>query len=482
MIKRIRIILVLVFVSILGLVALQIFWNTKFYDINREQLVKELNLALEKSVKMEMSARYANEVSNLLPGTDTSSFIIVRDTVPQQKLDSLLRLVNKKEIGSAKFSMSVTPLQGSISGLDSIPDKIEFRLKEMIGKLLMADKTSNKQINLSRIDSLFALELQARDIELDYFLEVYDHLSGKVAVKSDRTSTNKAYLTSRNIPATLSGDKSVRVVCTNLSQVIMTQVGWGGVASALLFVLIMSCFVYMLKTIFKQKQLSQIKTDFINNMTHELKTPISTVSAIVESMQRFGVLNDRDKAMKYLDVSQNELGRLTGLVEKVLNMAREERTPMKINREEIDVREICENIINSQTIKQEEKNVKFLLDIDDEASKIHADRFHMVNVIQNLLENSIKYSGDQVTISIICKRQKEGVKLLLRDNGIGISKKHQTKVFEQFYRVPTGDVHNVKGFGLGLHYVKNIVEKHGGKVYLQSEINKGSTFTIILPD
>jgi two-component system phosphate regulon sensor histidine kinase PhoR len=198
-------------------------------------------------------------------------------------------------------------------------------------------------------------------------------------------------------------------------------------------------------------------------------------------MQNFGVLEDKEKTNKYLGVSQKELGRLSGLVEKVLNMAREEREPLKMSPEELNMREVCDNIVNSQSIKQAEKEITFDVKITEEAEKLNADRFHMVNVMQNLIENSLKYSDNPVIIRIVCERKQDFLSISVSDNGIGIPKKHQGKVFDQFYRVPTGDVHNVKGFGLGLHYVRNIVEKHGGKISLISEVGKGSTFTINLP-
>ena len=179
-------------------------------------------------------------------------------------------------------------------------------------------------------------------------------------------------------------------------------------------------------------------------------------------------------------ISANELERLSGLVEKVLNMAREERKPAIMNKETVNLYELCDSIVNAHKIKKHSKQVNFELSSSG-TCQLMADRFHLVNLIQNLIENSIKYSKEEVDISLTCKENVDSVELKIKDNGIGISKKYQSRIFDQFYRVPTGDIHNVKGFGLGLHYVKSIVEKHQGTIQVQSLLKKGTTFIIKFP-
>jgi two-component system phosphate regulon sensor histidine kinase PhoR len=487
---RIRIIFLLILASIVGLLVIQGFWIAKFYQINRQQVSKEIKLSLENSVKVEMSLRYALRAKEFLPDIDTESMIIVGDTTNNVKMDSIVKLMRaRKQLNPTDVSISITSIGDSIPVLDSIPEKIEFRLRELVGTLMSNRPNDLQQVDLKLVDSLLKTEFKQRGIDVEYNLEVYDRL--KDTIESEllnfpsigNTSGRSGVFLLHEVPATIMGDKEIRLTTINsVGQVFNSPIVKGSLlATLILLILIVSSYFYMLKTIFDQKKLSTIKNDFINNMTHELKTPIATVSAIVESMQNFGVLDDKVKTHKYLGVSQKELGRLSGLVEKVLNMAREEREPLKMSPEELNVREICDNIINSESIKQAEKDVSFDVKIEEEAEKVMADRFHMVNVMQNLIENSIKYSEDPVIIRIACERRKDFIKISVSDNGIGIPKKHQGKVFDQFYRVPTGDVHNVKGFGLGLHYVRNIVEKHGGKISLNSEPGNGSTFTINLP-
>jgi len=482
MIKRIRIILILVFVSMLGVVLLQVYWIRQSYQINKEQLQKELNLALEKSVKVEMNERMNGQAEIIFRGENAAVMTVKKDSIPNVKMDSLLNKVfNSQDSGRAEFTMHINSVGVSGDNIDSIPEKFEFRIKEMVASMLSSEMSGGFKANIQRIDSLFTNELLDREIELPYNIEQLTRQDSTFVSSTSISYDTINSLKTRSFQTDIMGNERLRVRILNEQEVILERMLTGVLASLILILFVLICFIYMLLTIFKQKKLSQIKSDFINNMTHELKTPIATVSAIVESMQSFGVLDDNEKTQKYLTVSQTELGRLSGLVEKVLNMAREEREPLQMHIEELNFREICDNIINSQKMKQEEKEVSFDLKIDEEAERLKVDRFHMVNVMQNLIENSIKYSGNPVHIKIECQRKPDFIQISVSDNGNGIHKKHQAKVFDQFYRVPTGDVHNVKGFGLGLHYVRNIIEKHSGKIGLSSEAGRGSTFTINLP-
>ncbi len=497
--NRIRIIFLLIIASVVGLIIIQGFWIIKFYTINMEQTQREIKLSLEKSVKEEMSIRYADQAKEFIPDFDANSIVVLSDTIDNAKMDSILNLLqNNKELTPSGFSISVTnittdgdtvPFYDSSALLDSIPEKVEFRLKEMVGAILSNEGEMQQSINLNMIDSLLQIELAEREIDLEYDLEVYNRLNDTVEMQLgnlpnwDDPSKQSAIYIIQEVPATIIGDKEIRLrTVDSFKSLFSPPIVKGSLQAALiLLILIVGSYIYMLKTIFDQKKLSAIKNDFINNMTHELKTPIATVSAIIESMQNFGVLDDKEKTDKYLGLSKKELGRLSGLVEKVLNMAREEREALKMNPEELNFRDLCNNIVNSQKVKQEEKDVSFEIKIDEDAEKLKVDRFHMVNVMQNLIENSIKYSGDSVKIEIQCQRTKYAFRIAVSDNGSGIAKKHQSKVFDQFYRVPSGNIHNVKGFGLGLHYVKNIVEKHNGHISLNSEAGKGTTFIIQIP-
>ncbi len=250
--------------------------------------------------------------------------------------------------------------------------------------------------------------------------------------------------------------------------------------SLVLLVITTWAFIYMLRTILQQKKLSEIKSDFINNMTHELKTPIATVSAAVEALERFDALKDPKKAQDYLEISRQELQRLSALVEKVLNIASENHREFEIQPEPVHVVEMLENIVQRYRIHTG-KQLKISLEHHLDNPVALLDSTHFANAIQNLVDNAIKYSYDAVDIQISCTREDQWLKISVGDNGIGIPKAFHQHIFEQFFRVPQGDLHNVKGFGLGLAYVKKIVDHHGGRISVKSEPRHGSEFVIVIP-
>ncbi len=250
--------------------------------------------------------------------------------------------------------------------------------------------------------------------------------------------------------------------------------------SALLILFTVFCFYYIVKTMNQQKALGELKDDFINNMTHELKTPIATISVAIEGMQKFNVLNDPEKTKRYLETSRTELSRLNQLVSKVLDVAAFENKEVKLVREKIPVDDFVNDIITAEQSKTE-KPVNITFNNRNSIDTITADKLHFKNVLLNILDNAVKYNHDAIDIKIDLYQQNNMAVFAIKDNGIGIPPAHLSRVFEKFYRVPTGNIHNVKGTGLGLNYVKYIAEAHGGNVTVKSEVNTGSEFIVSIP-
>jgi len=232
---------------------------------------------------------------------------------------------------------------------------------------------------------------------------------------------------------------------------------------------------------FKQKRLSQIKNDFVNNMTHELKTPISTIS-LASQMLKDDSIPMESKNIAYISgIIEDESKRLSYQVEKVLKTALLEQGHIKLKQKELDVHKIIDNVVKNFEIQVNSRNGILNKDLNAKNSILFVDEIHFTNIIFNLLDNAVKYSNGSVDITVSTKDGKNGFYLLVSDKGIGIKKQDQKKVFDQFYRVSTGNVHDVKGFGLGLSYVKKIVNAHNGEINLISEYKKGSTFEIFIP-
>ena len=241
-------------------------------------------------------------------------------------------------------------------------------------------------------------------------------------------------------------------------------------------------FVILIRTILKQKTLEEMKSDFTNNITHELKTPIAVAYAANDALLNFNQAEEKAKRDKYLRICQEQLQRLSGLVEQILSMSMERRRTFRLHPEEFAIRDILETLIEQHKLKAE-SSVHISVDIEPEDLSVLADRTHFSNIISNLIDNAIKYSHGEAEVAIHCRKvtvegQNEQTEISVSDHGIGIAPEKQKHIFDKFYRVPTGNLHDVKGYGLGLFYVKTMIEKHGGSVSVKSELGKGSTFTI----
>ena len=250
--------------------------------------------------------------------------------------------------------------------------------------------------------------------------------------------------------------------------------------SLLLLILTGTAFMLIYRSLRKQQRLAVLKNDFISNITHELKTPITTVSVALEAMSNFNALGNPEKTGEYLNISKNELNRLSILVDKVLKMSIFESREPQISPEPIDLKNLCEEIIQTLGVQIEKQHARIDLAVQGNNFQVYADRIHLTNVIYNLIDNALKYSDGEPHIQLTLKENVNGAALSVRDYGIGIPEAFQAKVFDKFFRVPTGDQHDRKGHGLGLSYVATVIKKHGGSIDLNSQPGQGSTFTIQL--
>ena len=248
--------------------------------------------------------------------------------------------------------------------------------------------------------------------------------------------------------------------------------GW--IWSSVLVLIAVSFFSYALFVILRQKQLSEVQRDFINNMTHELQTPISTIRIAADVLKTPAIVTQPERYNRYVRIVEEEILRLQRQVEMVLNMAKAERKKLALELEWLDAHELIEKIAQPY-------EGKLTLDLRATSPYVEADRLHFGNLINNLIDNALKYSPKNPEVSVRTYNEGDKVVLAVRDNGIGIAPEHQKKIFEKFYRVPFGNVHNVKGFGIGLSYVRQIVKTHGWKLHLTSEPGQGSEFRVTIP-
>ncbi|WP_266366974.1 sensor histidine kinase [Tellurirhabdus rosea] len=498
--NRIRSIFLLMTVCILGINVFQGYWLYTTYQMQLRQFSRAVREALYQTVQKQQLSEAQVLFDHRGPGERPKRIVMrgfERSEDGEEPLETILDHPVRDRIFVRRTDDSMTTQVRYPDGKTErfvISRKMshQFRrdtvvsdtLARRISRMLLLNWAGDGKLNLARLDSLYRLELQARDIAVDYALDTlrFKPRAGRVVIAHFHDEPKEGYaVLTPPVPVNPVQGQFVQASFKRPTYYLMRKMGWLSAGSVLLLILTTGCFLYMLSTILKQKKLSEIKNDFINNMTHELKTPIATVSAAVEAMQHFGALNDPKRTEAYLNISRAELQRLSDLVEKVLNMAVEERQEMTLNPEWVRPSELISQLVDNHRLKAE-KAVQFEVDRPADDEPVWVDRFHLVNALNNLIDNAIKYSKEAVTIRIASRSEENIWRLSVQDNGIGIPKAYQEAIFDRFFRVPTGNLHPVKGFGLGLSYVRQVVERHGGQIEVSSEPGVGSEFVLLIPE
>ncbi|WP_185212952.1 sensor histidine kinase [Sphingobacterium mizutaii] len=336
--------------------------------------------------------------------------------------------------------------------------------------------------NEATIDSLqIRLEksLRERDMYSPFILQISNLPNEE---ERNKEFYHQRYKESKSRPIVIDQSENLylEVDYINPTVYLLKQIGWQLFFSLILIIALIGTFWTLLVTIRKQNQLAKMRKAFVNNMTHELKTPVSTVMAAIESIQRYGAKDDKERMNRYLSISRQELEHLSDMIERVLQVDVAETNGVLLEKTWFDLDNLIdESMENAKLFAKKEVDIQKT--ITGDSFQIFADQAHIKNVINNLLDNAIKYAGDQVKINIALSENGDRYTLSIQDNGIGIPKAYQKGVFDLFFRVPSGNIHNVKGFGLGLAYVKQIVQQHQGTIDLSSEEAVGSTFVIDLP-
>ncbi len=339
----------------------------------------------------------------------------------------------------------------------------------------------NNEVNPNTLEFLLQTEFKRRNIIADFEYGVFDCTTEKM-VYGDYVplQTAKEKITNKKLPAWTNQGYYFGVQFPNREAQLLNQMGIWSFSSIVLLVVIFF-FAYTLFIILKQKRLSEIQKDFINNMTHEFKTPISTIAVSTEVLKDPNIIHQPERLLNYAGIIEKENTRLKHHVERVLQMARLDKEDIELKKEIIDVHQLIQDAVANVSLLLNEKNGKVTLELNATFHEIKADKLHFTNVFNNLLDNAIKYCSTIPEITIRSFNLENKIVIEIKDNGMGISFENQKRIFQKFYRVPTGNVHDVKGFGLGLSYVKTIVEEHRGEIKLISEIGKGSVFTTIIP-
>ncbi|MDC3259956.1 HAMP domain-containing histidine kinase [bacterium] len=339
------------------------------------------------------------------------------------------------------------------------------------------------RVDKEGLDSLLAAELSNKGINTIFEFGIYRQ-NGEVVLESteDSSCLRETETKMKLFPNDILDSKAfLKLHFPKQNYFLIQQIWWMLCSSIFIVIAIIVVFFYAIRTIISQKEVSEIKNDFINNMTHELKTPISTISLACEALSDSSIAQEPGVSSRYIHMINDENKRLGLLVENVLQSAILDREAFKLKLEVLDIHQLIASAVNKLEMQVNKRGGQISCNLVADKFNLSLDKVHIGNVVSNLIDNAIKYSEDEPKINITTASQANNFKLTVTDNGIGITLENQKKIFDKLYRVPTGNMHNTKGFGLGLSYVKLIVEKHNGTVYVNSSVNKGSTFSIELP-
>jgi two-component system, OmpR family, phosphate regulon sensor histidine kinase PhoR len=370
-----------------------------------------------------------------------------------------------------------------------IREDIESQIKEqqvfldrIITKMLLPPPSIKDRIDEDNLNKIIRRSLINNGINLNYeFAVLTDNLDITMISKNYSPESNNEYYAAELFPDDLFNTNYLSLYFPGQKNFIFKSLGFMTISSIALTLVIIMSFVITIYIIFRQKKLSEIKNDFINNMTHELKTPISTISLASQMINDNSIPAESKNMRNISRIIEDESKRLGYQVEKVLQMAIFDRGKLKLKLKQADINDLILSVINNFTIQVDKLGGRITGELNATKSLLNIDTVHFTNVISNLVDNAVKYSPEKPDILVSTENKNGRLMIRVRDKGIGIKKEDQKRIFEKFYRVPTGNVHNVKGFGLGLSYVKKIVEEHEGTISLKSELNKGTEFEISLP-
>lgn len=524
---------VLYFISavILMTLAIQVYWNYKNYQVGKQQFINDVQVSLDNAVDRYYIDLATKNTIGFALGDSTKVLMIDSHGTTEGQLDSFnndldletISILNSHSIhiGDSLFpddmefhidqsfsnhadsahrnssQQNRKDHSTSISifgGGDHVSDTLVTRwtssdsikrgaVQWYLGDSLHRDNALARltsrvifsiaadTLELDNMNALVKEELARKRIDVDYGIRF---LGPEGEQFSDIDIINSTTLKTSSKSGYLPDNSSLQLSFTNGTAIILKNNLLGILLSFILMAAVVGSLLYLLRIIREQKQLAEIKNDFISNMTHEFKTPIATIGVALESIQHFNTSNDPEKTKKYIDMSSQQIGKLNVMVEKLLDTATLDRNALALDKQESNLADLLEVIYQKYNQTYEEKTITYESNADQVWASI--DAFHIENAIDNIIDNAVKYGGD--TIDIKLEKAKTAVVITIKDSGQVLTKTQVSQIFEKFYRVPKGNTHDVKGFGIGLYYTKTIIEKHEGTMSVSTS---PTTFKITLP-
>ena len=414
----------------------------------------------------------------------TSDKVVVYPTTTDS-LSSVIRLSQEPTPSDEERIVDQLKNKTYVDSAKRLTHQVEV-LKQVVNEFNHHQTPLHKRLDAQVIDSLLRQEFHHKEIDLPFDYKVYSRKTGAILFKkiTDHQhgfQDNNTYQTSV-FPTEVVRDQGKLVVSfPQKNNLILKRMSVMMSSSFLLLLVVISCFAYTINTVLKQKKISEMKIDFVNNMTHEFKTPVSTILLASEALKDANITKNPESVYRLASIIYDENERLGNHIENVLSIAQLERVDFKLERELVDMHELINNVVDTMNLQLDKRNANFSIELKATQTIVLGDEMHLANVIFNLIDNAIKYSSAIPEITITSANQDTYFLLTIADKGIGMTKEEVSKIFEQFYRVSTGNLHDVKGFGLGLSYVHTVIKKMNATIIVHSEKEIGSTFEIRLP-
>jgi two-component system, OmpR family, phosphate regulon sensor histidine kinase PhoR len=469
--------------TIILVAGFQGYWITRLYKDEKKGLKREADVLFKGAVyKLQM-----NKFRN-----DTSLNKSIPDNLFMMDAIDVIRRSAERQIPGAKSKMVITMSSSFKKSADSTK-------KENTGVYFSNDSVTSKQVitgpppgefsrvifrsslgdslSVKQIDSAYRRELNAAGIKVKFMIASRPaRRTRQVQELLEVDSLNTQYIT-----VGLAHPIEYRAEFGNAFNYLLGKITYPILISLLLITLTTASFVFLYRNLLAQRRLTDIKNDFISNITHELKTPIATVNVAIEALKSFNAIDNPERTKEYLDISSSELQRLSLLVDKVLKLSLFESRDVELKVEAFDLKQVIQEVIQTMQLQFNKAKADVRFHTEGDHFIIEADKLHITSVIYNLLDNALKYSPEQPKIDITLADKKTYIEFKVADNGIGIPLEYQDQIFDKFFRVPHGNKHNIKGYGLGLSYVSHIISKHQGYIDVDSEEGRGSTFVVNMP-
>lgn len=519
--KRIfLLIIVLMSIALIGIISVQVFWIKNTIQITEEQFTSNVKFALAKvseDIKdhefnefyVDITERFKDE-GRKLKYSDVRNYIYEKlDTVNNERFtfsqsiieenykvpseffenDSIdfKEIFSKEEIVIVKDQTfdnqgnGVNPPEERYVKIGRFDGAEKSQLERVFdvsrSKLPVHKRVSNREISY-RLDR----ELKSKGIDTDFKYGIYSNgLATQVKSGYFRKEVGKSYMVPMFADSEGNSDFQLFVTFPEKKDFILSSISKILLLSAFFILIIILSFVTALYQLIKQKQISEIKTDFINNMTHEFKTPIATINLALDAIKNPKIISDEEKVKRYVKMIRDENKRMHAQVENVLRISKLEKNQLDVNKEAVDIHDIIDEAITHVELLIRDKGGYVKSDLKAHLTEVLGNQFHLTSIIVNMFDNAIKYSENAPKIDISTENTAKNIIIKIKDQGIGMNKNVQKHIFKKFYREETGNIHNVKGHGLGLSYVKKIVEIHQGQVFVESDKGVGSTFIVKLP-